>query len=135
MKTKRVSLLVILVFFLFHIGYSTQNPDSTEIVKIDTSSTDSVEYELIVFDLGYETYLISQPPMEFYSESYYKTWNIQYVTEWNLRYHSQARTGLYETYIDYDPLIEYGIELEYRLYYYFRFFEKENNVILIQRGK
>ena len=69
--------------------------------------------------------------MEYYSESYYKTWNKLYVIEWNARYISQAQSGLYETYIDYDPLIDYGIELEYKLYYYFQFFEDTNNIILI----
>ena len=131
--------IYLIVFLLLIIScnsaFSACKADTNRAVLIDTSSIDSAEYELIVFDIGYETFLITQPPMEFYSKEYYKNWNTLYVTEWNLRYITQAKTGFYETQIDYDPLIDYGIELEYRLYYYFQFFEQKNNVTLIQRAK
>lgn len=95
-------------------------------------SSDSVEYELIVLDPGFETFLVTQPPKEFYSLEYYKRWNNRYVTEWNFR-HAQPLTygDMYQTYIDYRPDIDYGLELNYRLYYYFRFFERENGVDLL----
>lgn len=94
--------------------------------------TDSVEYELIVMDPGYESYLLSQPHMEYYSQHYYEMWNYRYVMEWNYR-HGQPLTygDIYETYIDYHNDIDYGLELNYRLYYYFRFFEQKNGVDLL----
>ncbi|SRR6056297_2650529 len=93
---------------------------------------DSVEYELIVMDPGYETFLLTQKPMEFYSQAYYETWNRRYVTEWNYRHmHPMVYGELYETYIDYRPGTDYGLELNYKLFYYFRFFEKENGVDLL----
>ena len=93
---------------------------------------DSIEYELIVLDPGYDLFLASQPSMEFYSQEYYESWNFRYVTEWNYR-HMQAHTfgDTYETYIDYRQNIDYGLELNYKLYYYFRFFENEYNVKLL----
>jgi len=108
--------------------------DTAKTVKIETRQNDSVQYEVIVFDPGFETFLISQPQMDFYSESYYKTWNTFYVAEWNNRYITKASSGLYENSIDYDPQIKYGIEVEYRLYNYFRYFEKINHITLIARG-
>ena len=120
---------------IYSSGYSIQKADSSKAVKINSAGNDSTQYELIVFEPGYESYLISQPSMEYYSESYYKTWNTLYVSEWNTRFTSNAFSGLYENYIDYDPKIEYGIKLEYQLYYFFRYFEKTNNVVLIPRGK
>ncbi|MEX2371967.1 MAG: DUF6146 family protein [Bacteroidales bacterium] len=95
-------------------------------------ATDSVEYELIVFDPGYETFLLMQPFMEYHSQQYYENWNWRYATEWNYRHNSPLVYGdIYETYIDYRQNIDYGLELNYRLFYYFRFFEKENGVDLL----
>ncbi len=92
------------------------------------------EYELIVLDTKFETFLLSQPSMNFYSNEYYRNYNILYVTEWNIRYSSPSIYGdFYETYIDYDPNINYNIELNYKLYYYFKFIEKEYGIKLIQR--
>ena len=98
----------------------------------NVGSNDSVEYELIVMDPGYESFMATQKPMEFYSQSYYENWNQRYVLEWNYRYSQSLRYGgIYETYIDYSPHIDYGLELNYKLYYYFRFFEKKYGVKLL----
>lgn len=98
----------------------------------DDNTTDSVEYELIVLDPGYDSFLATQPGPDFYSLDYYKNWNIRYVTEWNYRHMSPLEYGdLYEVYIDYRSDVDYGLELNYRFYYYFRFFEKENGVDLL----
>jgi hypothetical protein len=95
-------------------------------------SDDSIEYELIVIDPGYEFFLATQKHMEFYSQHYYESWNQRYVTEWNYRHSQPLRYGdIYETYIDYSPHIDYGLELNYKLYYYFRFFEKKHDVKLL----
>jgi hypothetical protein len=94
--------------------------------------SDSVEYELIVMDPGYESYLAMQPHMEYHTQQYYENWNLRYVREWNYRHSQPLRYGdIYETYIDYRPEIDYGLELNYRLYHYFRFFEKKNGVDLL----
>jgi hypothetical protein len=100
--------------------------DSIAIVK------DSIEYELIIIDSGFEMWLMSQPPMGFHSNEYYRQRNLMYVQEWNSRYMNPMRHGgLYENYVDYSATIDYGIELNYRLYYYFVYFERTNNVKLI----
>lgn len=123
------------MFLLIHSAASALLANDT--IKIEKSlqpADDSVEYELVVFDPGYDTYLFMQPPKDFYSEKYYKHWNAVYVNEWNLRCVSMGKSTLYEWHIDYDPQVEYGIDLEYRLYYYFRYFETKNHVVLISRG-
>lgn len=97
---------------------------------------DSIEYELIVMDPGYESFLATQKPMEFYSQSYYESRNYRYVTEWNARHSQPLRYGdMYETYIDYSPHIDYGLELNYKLYYYFRFFERKYGVRLLPESR
>lgn len=92
--------------------------------------SDSTEYELVVFDPGFETWLLMQPRDQ-RSLEYYKVKNKAYVMEWNYRYSNARRyNGMYESYIDYDPFIDYGYEFEYRLYNYFKYFEETNGVRL-----
>jgi hypothetical protein len=105
-------------------------------VKPDTVSVDSLEYKLIVLDPGFESWLVTQLPENFYSQQYYETKNRMYVTEWNQRYMSGRRNkGLYDTYIDYDFNTDYGMDLNYRLYYYFRYFEITNHIRLISTSR
>lgn len=124
--------IIIFFFFLFFTAQSFSQSNLTDSSGI---IIDSTEYELIIFDPGYELYLISQPPISYYSKNYYKSWNIKYVSEWNNRHILRANTGLFESYIDYNPFVDYDLELEYKLYYYFQFFEEKNNIVLIPRGK
>ena len=49
----------------------------------------------------------------------------------NLRYTSENSNGLYDNYIDYNPDADYGMDLNYRLYYYFKYFEETNHVKLL----
>ncbi|MFC2080454.1 DUF6146 family protein [Bacteroidota bacterium] len=121
-----------LILLLLAAGVNLQAQSDTLRFDPEAQVSDSVEYELIVLDPGYESYLVSQPHMEFYSQSYYENWNYRYVMEWNYRYMQPLRYGdLFEVYIDYQPEIDYGLELNYRLFHYFRFFEKENDIDLL----
>lgn len=98
---------------------------------------DKEEYEAIVLDAGFESFLLTQQPKEFYSETYLKTKNVLMVTEWNAR-HSLPLLydpNIYEVSIDYNPQIDYGLEVEYRLYMFFRFMEKEHRMSLIDDGR
>lgn len=101
----------------------------------DTCVEEETKYELIVWEPGYEAYLVTQLPMEYYSVNYYKVWNRQYVTEWNIRFVSGPRRELFENEIYYDPMTNYGPELEYRLYHFFRFFEKKYDITLVYRWR
>lgn len=77
-----------------------------------------------------------QPPKEFHSQSYYETWNYQYAAEWDIRHSNPLRyDNFFETSIDYQQGIDYGLEVNHKLYYYFLFIEKEYGITLINRGK
>jgi hypothetical protein len=131
---KKSFFLILVILTLIQYDGLGQKRKDRNAVKTDTVSMDSLEYSLIVLDPGFDTWLATKPPMNFYSKEYYEVKNRIYVTEWNIRYRTLGRTGLYETYIDYDPKIDYGLELNYKLYYYFRYFEETNNVTLYPHG-
>jgi len=104
--------------------------------RVEVLDQDSLEYQLIILDAKFETFLAMQPSAEFYSQAYYEGWNRQYVTEWNIRHSNPIRYGgFYQTEINYNPNIDYGLDLNYRLYNYFRFIEKEYGIRLITRGR
>ena len=134
----KVFIPIVTLVLIITSCHSSKNitSNNTEPVQISESANDSTEYELIIFDTKFDTYLVSQPSMEFYSNTYYQSWNSRYVIEWNIRHSSPLQYGdFYETNIDYQPHIDYGIELNYNLYYYFLFIEKEYGITLIKRGK
>lgn len=91
------------------------------------------KYETIVIAPGYESFSTTQKSKEFYTESYLKTKNVFMVNEWNYRYSNPSRynPNIYEASIDYDPNTDYGLDVEYELYMFFRFMEKQNKMSLI----
>ncbi|MDC9723483.1 MAG: DUF6146 family protein [Urechidicola sp.] len=90
-------------------------------------SNDSLEYEIIIYDIGFNTYLNTiAKPMSYYSQDYLEIKNNFYVIEWNIRANNPIRYGdLYGNQIDYSAQIDYGLEVNYKLYNYFQFFEKK----------
>ena len=102
---------------------STQTKGVNDTVRI---ANDSLEYEVIIIDNGFSTWLASRAlPRNYYSLSYLENKNYQYVTEWNNRVSQPQRynTNLYEMRIDYQPNIHYGYEVNYLIYNYMIYFQ------------
>ena len=116
---------------------SSKNVDLSNSEKIKEEavviSNDSLEYQIIIYDIGFRTYLQTiAKPMNFYSQNYFEIKNNFYVTEWNFRASNPIRYGdLYGSRIEYLPQIDYGLEVNYKLYNYFKFFEKKYGVRLL----
>ncbi len=134
MKLIIKSLLPLLIFAACNSPKPISKSNSN--IELSNSQSDSTEYELIIMDIKYDSFLATQPSKDFYSNEYYKSWNIQYVTEWNIRHNNPIRYGdFYETHIDYQTGVDYGIDLNYKLYNYFIFIEKEYGITLVRRAK
>ncbi|WP_163411113.1 DUF6146 family protein [Flavobacterium ajazii] len=89
-------------------------------------ANDSLEYEVIIIDNGFNYWLASQAyPRNYYSQSYLEIKNQLYITEWNNRVLQPQRynPNLYEMRIDYDPFINYGYEVNYLIYNYMIYFQ------------
>jgi hypothetical protein len=77
------------------------------------------EYELLVLDPGFETwFLTTWSPAKDRNPSYYKMWNQRYVNAWNYQ-------------IQYDATIDYGMEVERKLYYYFRWVDTKLKIPIL----
>lgn len=86
-----------------------------------------VEYDLTVLDLGYESFLTTQPSAETFSINFLKNKNQRYVSTWNQRFLAN-NSNIYETSIDYDSQVYYGLEFEYKLYMFFKFMEQKHRI-------
>jgi len=100
-----------------------QNNKTGQLSINDTLADDSLTYELIIFDVHFDTWMFAKArPMSFFTQAYLESWNAQLVREWNSYSIGMNRRGCGNlSYIDYDPNINYGMELNYRLFYYFRY--------------
>ena len=93
-------------------------------------ASDETEYEIIIIEPGFNFWLQSiARPEGYYSQSYLENRNQLYVINWNIRVTQPSRfdPNLYLLQIDYDSGIDYGYEVNYKLYNYFIFFQRKYN--------
>ncbi len=101
--------------------------DDDEPVEI---ADDDTEYEIIIIEPGFYTWLNSiARPEGYYSQSFLENRNAIMVVTWNQRVLQPQRwnPNLYEMQINYDPSIDYGYEVNYKLYNYFIYFQRKYN--------
>lgn len=124
-----VHILLLTIFLIFSCGTPKKTVSFTDDQKEDPVriANDSLEYEIIIIDLGFNSYLATAKPMNFYTQSTLESKNRVYVTEWNMRVANPLRynSSIYENIIDYQPNIDYGMEVNYKLYQYFQFAQKK----------
>jgi hypothetical protein len=122
---KNLLFLLLLSFILFQCKIpQTTTQTSKQSVEI---AKDSIEYDVIVTDIGFEKYLYTiAKPINFYSQDYYEQKNRLYVPMYNQRVRTASSSkwsAVFEQEIDYDPSIDYGLDVNYKLYNYFKFIE------------
>ncbi len=76
--------------------------------------------------------LVAQSPESNHSQEYTHR---NRPAEPNTTYRIASEGLLYENPIDYDPKVDYGLDLNYRLYYYFLYFQQTNHVMLLGSAK
>lgn len=99
----------------------SQTPDTLRIAN------DSLEYEIIIMEVGFNNWLLTQRPQSYYSLAFLENRNRIYVQNYNQRVMQPQRYNpdLYFLQINYDPQVNYGKEVNYLLFMYFRYFEQK----------
>lgn len=133
----RTYIILIIAVLSVIIGCSTKNklPSTSAEVKVASSNdtiriaNDSLEYEIIIIDPGFNSWLVSRArPRGYYQQSYLENKNRLWVMEWNTRSLNPGRyRDLYQMTIDYQSNINYGYEVNYLLYNYLVYFQTSNN--------
>jgi len=128
-------------FFIHSCGnISNSTKTSTTYNSIQSQQVDTIKisnergFEVIFFDKGFYSWLKNQDPKIDFYESSLEIKNLQYVSEWNRRVANPSiyNKKLYNQKIDYkvNPDNQYGLEVNYKLYQYFRFFEEKHETLL-----
>ncbi|MBU2905683.1 hypothetical protein KO529_12860 [Arenibacter algicola] len=134
-----LGVAILFVLFLANCTSTKQAISVTDEEKAAFSQTEGdtitirdekTEYEIIIIEPGFDFWLQSiAKPEGYYSQSFLENRNRIMVIEWNQRVMQPYRynSNLYELRIDYDPNIDYGYEVNYKLYNYFIYFQRKYN--------
>ncbi len=122
-------LSIAVMIFSCDSGKTVMQGDSSDPeVKNDTIviTNPDLEYEIIIIEPGFDSWLITQKPRGFYGLTYLENKNRRFTIEYNMRvYDTRYSTKLYTQEIYYDPNIRYGYEVNYLLYNYFIYFKEK----------
>jgi hypothetical protein len=131
----KFSYFFLIIVLVFASCAGNKKLAKVDIKNQDAKISDSVEYELIIFDPGFESWYVSySKPTWYHSQTYYETWNKQYVIAWNAKAINPRFGRYFESTIEYDPFTDYGLELNHRLFYYFQYVEKVLKIYILSPG-
>ena len=105
--------------------FNQTEPDSVAIADAES------KYEILIIEPGFYTWLNSiARPEGYYSQQFLENRNQLLVMEWNRRVIQPTNLGpdnrdLYLWQIDYDPNVDYGYDVNYKLYNYFIYFQRK----------
>ncbi len=128
---KTIVYVVVLVVFVMSCATTTQKR-KMDVASVNKASdtiriaNDSLEYEILIIEPGFNSWIITQRPRGYYSVQFLESRNRLYVTQYNQRVMQPQRfdPNLYMQQINYEPNINYGYEVNYLLYNYFLYFEQ-----------
>ncbi|MDX6747577.1 DUF6146 family protein [Polaribacter sp. PL03] len=129
MKLLKNISIIICVTILFWSCAAT-SIKNTKTIKEEpvVIANDSLEYEITIIDPGFTAYLagVAQPE-GFYSKNYMEARNRSWVISWNQRAQnpSNYNQNIYENIIDFQSTINYGYEVNYKLFNYFLFAQRK----------
>lgn len=101
----------------------------------DSAESDSLQYELETFDVKFDTwYAFHNNPSQYRSQQYYENWNRQYVNAWNHKATQPGKNSFFEHIVGYEPHVDYGFELNHKLFYYFQYVERVLKIEIMPGG-
>ncbi len=130
------AFIISIIFCIAAISFFVSNSNAANAILPQTYTLtiqqgDTTEYEILIIETGFESWIATNAkPRWYYTNDYYHNKNQFYVIDWNNRVLSSMHTSPFEYRIDYDPNIDYGLEVNYQLYWYFKFIENKYGIRL-----
>ncbi|WP_378188214.1 DUF6146 family protein [Aquimarina sp. W85] len=128
---KKIVIIFILGITIYSCSSSKNQIRDLDKINSNTSDTlrianDSLEYEIIIIEPGFNAWIVTQRPRGYYSEQFLETRNRSNVIAYNqrVRQPQQFNPNIYMQEINYQQNIHYGYEVNYLLYNYFLFLEQ-----------
>lgn len=127
-----ILLLSLMVYSCGTTGNKNMSSDRSSNAANDTVriANDSLEYEIIIIEPGFNLFINSiAKPEGYHSQQYLENKNRFLVSEYNSRVRQPQNfdPNLYINEINYDPTTNYGYEVNYLLYNYFVYFSRQYN--------
>jgi len=126
-----VLIIIVLIASCGGSNLPSNNERDTTTATKDTIriANDSLEYEVIITEIGFNSWLATQPPRGYRSQSSMDLSNDRQIPIYNSRVNNPFSydADLYPFRIDYDRNVDYGYEVTYLLFNYFKFFEQRYN--------
>lgn len=132
MKSVLFSILICGLFVSCNTSKRNTVTDNSKSIKNKDTiriSNDELEYQVIIIEPGFSTWLLTRAqPEGYYSQSFLEAKNTQYVSVWNSRVLNPQKyaSNLYEMQINYQQGVDYGYEVNYKLYNYFIYFQNKH---------
>jgi len=134
-ETIKVVFWAVAVLFTIFACSGPKEAVKIEKNEVETAAKDTVEYELETFDQQFESwYKLHDSPSQYRSKEYYEGWNQRYVSAWNYNATNPRSGWQFETVIGYDPSVDYGLELNHKLFYYFQYVENVLGIPVLSGG-
>ncbi|TDI78308.1 MAG: hypothetical protein E2O83_06565 [Bacteroidetes bacterium] len=131
MKYFSIILLILATFASCDSSKTVVKESDVAAVSNDTIriANKSLEYEILIIEPGFESWLVTQKPEGFYGQTYLEGKNRLFVSEYNRRVQNFQLYDrlLYEQEINYEFHLDYGYEVNYLLYNYFLYFQETYN--------
>ena len=117
---KTIVQIATVAFLIWACSPAKQVSKTSASLVLDTH--DSTEYELVITDLYFENwYNLNYSPAKDHTNEYYRSKNQVAVINWNDYYRQGLYDRVIETPIDYRNELDYGIEVNRKLYWYFKY--------------
>jgi hypothetical protein len=125
---------LIIPMFIMMLAWSCSSSQKAGSSDKSTSiAIDSTEYEITIIDNEFDLwYQMNYSPAKDYSNEYYRGKNQIGVSNWNNYFNRGRYHRVIENYLYYDNSVDYGIEVNRKLYWYFKFVEENYRLRLFQ---
>ena len=132
MKKPLTAILFMAMFIGFWSCKSTRETTTAEGVETSVQ-IDSTDYDIIIMDNNFDRWCLTRfSQAQDRSNSYYRSMNNLAVSNWNHYYNTNRYNRVINNHIAYNPAVDYGIEVNRRLYWYFKYIEESYRVPLLR---
>jgi len=127
-----VKKLLFPILFLM-LAWSCTPTQKTSTSKRQSSiKSDSVTYEITIIDPEFDHwFLLNYSPAKDHSNEYYRSKNQTGVSNWNNFFNRGKYQRVIEDYIYYEYSVDYGMEVNRKLYWYFKYVEETFKIRLL----
>ncbi len=125
--------LTIPIFILLFVWSCSPSQKTGVVSGRHTIKSDSTEYEITIIDNAFDNwYLLNYTPSKDYSNDYYRVKNQVGVNNWNDYFNRGKYSRIVENHIYYNYSVDYGIEVNRKLFWYFRYIEENYRIRLLK---